>query len=174
MKECLRDGMACSLAHFSVFSQVSNLGCIEFLNRESEVRFLPGRPIYQRKRPPRSVRGGRFWGQVRANAFESLEFPTYIVCRGGRSGSCGEFAGTQEVSRRVYEERLRQPSSDPRTNGLARSRLRTGNPPATAVQAGTGRRLSLPQHPDQRRPGASDPFAVDQELGEGAALRVAP
>lgn len=25
--------MACSLAHFSVFSQVGNLGCIEFLNR---------------------------------------------------------------------------------------------------------------------------------------------
>jgi hypothetical protein len=27
---------------FSVFSQVDNLGCIEFLNRESQVRFLPG------------------------------------------------------------------------------------------------------------------------------------
>jgi hypothetical protein len=27
---------------FSVFSQVDNLACIEFLNRESQVRFLPG------------------------------------------------------------------------------------------------------------------------------------
>ena len=33
-KECSRDGIACSLTHFSVFSQISNLGCIEFLNRE--------------------------------------------------------------------------------------------------------------------------------------------
>jgi hypothetical protein len=41
-KESSRDGIACSLTHFSVFSQVSNLGCIEFLNRESQVRFLPG------------------------------------------------------------------------------------------------------------------------------------
>ena len=33
---------ACSMTHFSVFSQVGILGCIEFLNRESQVRFLPG------------------------------------------------------------------------------------------------------------------------------------
>jgi len=30
------------MTHFSVFSQVSNLGCIEFLNRVPQVRFLPG------------------------------------------------------------------------------------------------------------------------------------
>jgi hypothetical protein len=41
-KESSRDGIACSLTHFRVFSQVGNLGCIEFLNRESQVRFLPG------------------------------------------------------------------------------------------------------------------------------------
>jgi hypothetical protein len=40
--ESSRDGIACSLTHFSVFSQAGNLGCIEFLNRESQVRFLPG------------------------------------------------------------------------------------------------------------------------------------
>src|SRR5512132_2947321 len=39
---CSRDGMAWSLAPFSVFSQVGNLDCIDFLNRESQVRFLPG------------------------------------------------------------------------------------------------------------------------------------
>ena len=32
----------------------------------------------------------------------------------------------------------------------------------------------LPQHPDQHRPERSVLLAVDQELGEGAALRVAP
>jgi hypothetical protein len=37
-----RDGIACSMTYFSVFPQVDNLGCIEFLNRESQVRFLPG------------------------------------------------------------------------------------------------------------------------------------
>jgi hypothetical protein len=41
-KESSRDGIACSPTHFSVFSQVGNPGCIEFLNRESQVRFLPG------------------------------------------------------------------------------------------------------------------------------------
>jgi hypothetical protein len=30
------------MSHFSVFSHVVKLGCIEFLNRESQVRFLPG------------------------------------------------------------------------------------------------------------------------------------
>jgi hypothetical protein len=30
------------MTYFSVFPQVDNLGCIEFLNRESQVRFLPG------------------------------------------------------------------------------------------------------------------------------------
>jgi hypothetical protein len=30
------------MTHFSLFSPVSNLGCIEFLNRELHVRFLPG------------------------------------------------------------------------------------------------------------------------------------
>jgi hypothetical protein len=32
-KESSRDGIACSLTRFSVFSQVDNLACIEFLNR---------------------------------------------------------------------------------------------------------------------------------------------
>jgi hypothetical protein len=32
------------MTYFSVFPQVDNLGCIEFLNRESQVRFLPGAP----------------------------------------------------------------------------------------------------------------------------------
>jgi hypothetical protein len=50
-KESSRDGIACSLTHFSVFSQVDNLGCIEFLNRESQVRFLPG----ARSQNPRSA-----------------------------------------------------------------------------------------------------------------------
>src|SRR4029450_3771431 len=31
-KESSRDGIACSLTDFKVFSQVDNLGCIEFLN----------------------------------------------------------------------------------------------------------------------------------------------
>jgi hypothetical protein len=30
------------MTYFSVFPQVDNPGCIEFLNRESQVRFLPG------------------------------------------------------------------------------------------------------------------------------------
>jgi hypothetical protein len=30
------------MSPFGVLSQVGNLGCIEFLNRESQVRFLPG------------------------------------------------------------------------------------------------------------------------------------
>src|SRR4029453_12389864 len=33
-KESSRDVIACSMTFFSVFSQVDNLGCIEFLNRE--------------------------------------------------------------------------------------------------------------------------------------------
>jgi hypothetical protein len=40
--ESSRDGIACSMTYFSVFPQVDNPGCIEFLNRESQVRFLPG------------------------------------------------------------------------------------------------------------------------------------
>jgi hypothetical protein len=34
--------------------------------------------------------------------------------------------------------------------------------------------LHVPQHPDQHRPHRPILFAVDQELGECAALRVAP
>jgi hypothetical protein len=34
--------------------------------------------------------------------------------------------------------------------------------------------LSLPQHPDEHRPERPVLLAVDQQLGEGAALRVAP
>jgi hypothetical protein len=34
--------------------------------------------------------------------------------------------------------------------------------------------LGLPQHPDEHRPERPVLLAVDQELGEGAALRVAP
>ena len=34
--------------------------------------------------------------------------------------------------------------------------------------------VSLPQHPDQHRPRRPILLAVDQELGEGAALGVAP
>ena len=34
--------------------------------------------------------------------------------------------------------------------------------------------VGLPQHPDEHRPERPVLLAVDQELGEGAALRVAP
>jgi hypothetical protein len=34
--------------------------------------------------------------------------------------------------------------------------------------------VGLPQHPDQHRPQGPVLLAVDQQLGEGAALRVAP
>ena len=45
--------------------------------------------------------------------------------------------------------------------------------PWGAVLGGT-RALALPQHPDQHRPERPVLLAVDQQLGEGAALRVAP
>ena len=40
--------------------------------------------------------------------------------------------------------------------------------------SGTGRPLHLPQHPDEHRPKDSILLAVDQQFGEGTALRVAP
>lgn len=43
-----------------------------------------------------------------------------------------------------------------------------GSSRATVLASG------LPQHPDQTSPAASGPLAIDQELGEGASLRVTP
>ena len=40
--------------------------------------------------------------------------------------------------------------------------------------SGTGRPFHLPQHPDEHRPKRPVLLAVDQQLGEGPALRVAP
>ena len=37
-----------------------------------------------------------------------------------------------------------------------------------------GRELGLPQHPDEHRPQRPILLAVDQQLGEGARLRVPP
>jgi hypothetical protein len=45
---------------------------------------------------------------------------------------------------------------------------RCAHAPVTALAVG------LPQHPDQRRPGRPVLVAVDQQLGEGGALLVAP
>jgi hypothetical protein len=37
-----------------------------------------------------------------------------------------------------------------------------------------GAPVALPQHPDEHRPKRPVVLAIDQEFGEGAALRVAP
>jgi hypothetical protein len=45
---------------------------------------------------------------------------------------------------------------------------------ARNFSVGAGLPLALPQHPDQHRPERPILLAVDQELGEGATLRMAP
>ena len=88
-KEPSRDGIACSLTHFSVFSQVGNLGCIEFLNRVSQVRFLPGAlgrkswpPTRHRRASHRGV-NGESSRSTRASAvsFSSKANPVATVLR---------------------------------------------------------------------------------------------
>jgi hypothetical protein len=45
---------------------------------------------------------------------------------------------------------------------------------ATGVTSRAIAMLHLPQHPDEHRPKRPVVLAIDQEFGEGAALRVAP
>jgi hypothetical protein len=72
-KESSRDGIACSMSHFSVFSQVVNLGCIEFLNRGSGVRFTPRARDLPAETPPRADSRGAFLASLwRQSRYEQL------------------------------------------------------------------------------------------------------
>jgi hypothetical protein len=57
---------------------------------------------------------------------------------------------------------------------LLLSQLPEGLPTDRWLNARSGSPLSLPQHLDEHRPERPVFLAVDQEFGEGAALRVAP